>query len=711
MRASAWMTLVLAAVLLGPQGAWAQPADSAAPSDNASLPIRRVVIFTSGVGYFERFGHVQDDATVELHFRTEQINDLLKSMVVQDLGGGHVAGVDYQSREPVEHALKKFPIDLSENPTLAKLLSQVRGHRVEVHIPNPVQGVVVSLEQRKRKLEDGTELTEDVLNLLTDQGLRSVVLQQVSRIRLLDARLDAELRKALMVLAGGTDTRRKTVRIRLQGQGRRPVRVGYVQEMPLWKTSYRLVLKDKDKALLQGWAIVENTTEEDWQQVELVLVSGRPVSFQMDLYQPLFVPRPVVLPQLYASLVPQQYEGALIAADKAKAEALEEAARPPSRRALEKQHSGEQAAGQFGPGFGFAGPMAGAPGAPPGQNARADRKGANGWSIALARQMLARGEEAGELFQYRIATPVTLSRQRSAMLPIVQHELDVQRVSIYGSGHPKHPMLGLRFKNTSDAFLMQGPITVFEQASYAGDARLGDTPQGASRLVSYALDLKVEVAPRDPKTVQRLVSGRLVKGVLFLTHRHRREKTYEIKNSDQEPRHVLVEYPIDPAWKLVEPEKVEEKTRSVYRLGVDVPADKTATLQVAEERTVSQQVVLTNLDVPSIRFYLRAQELDGRIKKVLEEVVRRKQQIEQLVRQRQLAEATIRAIGQDQERIRRNMAALDRTTDLYKRYVEKFTRQESQIETLREQIHKLQQQEAKARKELDDYLLGIRIEP
>ena len=709
MRASAWMSLVLAAVLIGPQGASAQPADDAAQSGSAPLPIRRVVIFTSGVGYFERFGHVQDDATVELHFRTEQINDLLKSMVVQDLGGGHVAGVDYQSREPVEHALKKFPIDLSENPTLARLLSQVRGHRVEVHIPNPVQGVVVSLEQRKRKLEDGTELTEDVLNLLTEQGLRSVVLQQVSRIRLLDARLDAELRKALMVLAGGTDTRRKTVRIRLQGQGRRPVRVGYVQEMPLWKTSYRLVLKDKNKALLQGWAIVENTTEEDWQQVELVLVSGRPVSFQMDLYQPLFVPRPVVRPQLYASLVPQQYEGALVAADKAKAEALEEADRPAFNRMLEKQRRGEYAARRQGraPAGGFGG----VPNTPPGQDARADRKAANGWSIALAQQMLARGEEAGELFQYRIATPVTLSRQRSAMLPIVQHELDVQRVSIYGSGHPKHPMLGLRFKNTSDAFLMQGPITVFEQASYAGDARLGDTPQGASRLVSYALDLKVEVAPRDPKTVQTLVSGRLVKGVLFLTHRHRREKKYEIKNSDQETRHVLVEYPIDPAWKLVEPEKVEEKTRSVYRLGVDVPAGKTAALHVAEERTVSQQVVLTNLDVPSIRFYLRAQELDGRIKKVLEEVVRRKQQIEQLVRQRQLAEATIRAIGQDQERIRRNMAALDRTTDLYKRYVEKFTRQESQIETLREQIHKLQQQEAKARKELDDYLLGIRIEP
>ncbi len=682
----------------------AQP-EAASEAASVSLPLRRVIMFTSGVAYFERFGHVQDDATVELHFRTEQINDLLKSMVVQDLAGGHVAGVDYQSREPVEHALKKFPIDLSENPTLAKLLAQVRGHRVEVHVPNAVQGVIVSLEQRRRKLEDGTVLTEDVLNLLTDQGLRSVVLQQAGRIRLLDPQLDAELRKALGVLAGGTDTRRKTVRIRFQGQGRRPVRVGYVQEMPVWKTSYRLVLQDEKKALLQGWAIVENVTEEDWNQVELVLVSGRPVSFRMDLYQPLFVPRPEVRPQLYTQLVPRKYEADLLAEDR---EARSQASSAPqamllreekARRALRKNAPGEF--GGAGGGLGFAGGTAG----------RFDAKGKAPWSIALAAQLLARGEEAGELFQYRIATPVTLARQRSAMLPIVQSELGVERVSIYGSGHPKHPMLGLRFANTSGAFLMQGPITVFEQASYAGDAQLGDTPQGASRLVSYALDLKVEVALRDPKTVQHLVAAGLSKGVLHLTHSQRRTRSYEIKNSDTKPRHVLVEYPIDPAWKLVEPKEVEEKTRSVYRLGVQVAAGKTATLKVTEERTVSQQVVINTLDEPNIRIFLQTKELDPRIKKVLQEVVRRKRRIEQLVQQRRVAEGQIRAIAQDQERIRRNMSALDRTTDLYKRYVEKFTRQEAQIESLREQIQKLQQQEAQARRELDDYLLKVDIKP
>lgn len=707
--------LLFLAGLIGPGSLWAQAPASAektqAADEAASLPLRRVVMFTSGVAYFEHFGHVQDDATVQLHFRTEQINDLLKSMVVQDLAGGHVAGVDYQSREPVEHALRKFPIDLSENPTLARLLAQVRGHRVEVHAPNAIQGRIISLEQRHRKLEDGTLVTEDVLNLLTEQGLRSVVLQQVSRIRLLDPRLDAELRKALGVLAGGADTRRKTVRIRFQGQGRRPVRVGYVQEMPVWKTSYRLVLQEEKKALLQGWAIVENTTEADWNQVELALVSGRPVSFRMDLYQPLFVPRPEVRPQLYTTLVPPQYEADLLAEEYRPAKSLSPASAEKAesrakargrfdrknRRALmleelERQRNQYQQ-GAFGAG----------------RFSRAKDK--SNWSIALAQQLMARGEEAGELFQYQIATPVTLARQRSAMLPIVQHELEVQRVSIYGSGHPKHPMLGLRFKNTSDAFLMQGPVTVFEQASYAGDARLGDTPQGASRLVSYALDLKVEVAPRNPKSVQRLVSGRLAKGVLYLTHSQRRTRSYEIKNTDTQPRHVLVEYPIDPAWKLVEPKEVEEKTRSVYRLGVDVAAGKKATLKVTEERTVSQQVAINTLDEPNIRIFLQAKELDERIKEVLQEVIRRKRHIEQLVRQRRVAEGQIRAIAQDQDRIRRNMSALDRTTDLYKRYVEKFTRQEEQIESLRERMQKLQQQEAQARKELDDYLLGIEIKP
>src|SRR5262249_12760450 len=141
------------------------------------------------------------------------------------------------------------------------------------------------------------------------RGLRSVKLADVQRIRFLNPVMESEFRRALEVLALGHDAQKKAVSLTFAGEGKRPVRVGYVVESPIWKTSYRLVLDKDGKSYLQGWAVVENTTDEDWKDVKMALISGRPISFQMDLYQPLYVPRPEVKPDLFASLLPRTYEG------------------------------------------------------------------------------------------------------------------------------------------------------------------------------------------------------------------------------------------------------------------------------------------------------------------------------------------------------------------------------------------------------------------
>ena len=111
------------------------------------------------------------------------------------------------------------------------------------------------------------------------------------------------------------DQDKKPVTINFTGDGERHVRIGYVVETPVWKTSYRLILPAgaQDKPKIQGWAIVENQTDNDWNGVQLSLVSGRPISFIQDLYQPLYIPRPVVQPELYVSLTPQQYDGGIAA--------------------------------------------------------------------------------------------------------------------------------------------------------------------------------------------------------------------------------------------------------------------------------------------------------------------------------------------------------------------------------------------------------------
>jgi hypothetical protein len=280
-----------------------------------SLPITRVVLFNSGVGYFSRSGEVTDDARVDLSFREQDVNDLLKSMVLEDFNNGRIAAVSYDSREPIARTLSSFAINLDGNPTFAGILSQMRGERVEVVInpgaanqPGKLSGVVVGVETQK-VAAGSTTIDTEFLNLWCAEGLRSVKLPDVQQLRFSNPVIETEFRRALDVLSLAHDAEKKAVSLHFAGDGKRKVQVGYVVEAPIWKTSYRLVLGEKDKPYLQGWALVENPTDEDWAGVKMALVSGRPISFKMDLYNPLYVDRPTVEPELFASLRPVTYRG------------------------------------------------------------------------------------------------------------------------------------------------------------------------------------------------------------------------------------------------------------------------------------------------------------------------------------------------------------------------------------------------------------------
>ena len=677
---------------------------------DAPLPLESVVLFTSGVGYFQHAGEVTGDATVEMQFAADDVNDLLKSMVVLDRDGG-AATVTYASRDPVTKTLGTFAVNLTDNPSLGDLLGRLRGQKVELDAASPVAGTIVGVE--KRRLEAGKDQTveKQFLTLLTSEGLRTLALDAVTRIKLVDARLQGELEKALAVLALATDNEKKGVAIAFTGKGPRNVVVGYVQESPIWKTSYRLVL-DGDaaatKARLQGWAIVENTTDADWRNVRMALVSGRPISFVMDLYQPLYVPRPFVEPELYASLRPQVYGQTMSDADKQLAQAGRNLDDRANRGRLARREQAE-------------GPPA-APAAMAADGAIAiDAFSAQGGGAArgsaiagiAAMQTAAAGSDLGELFRYEIEKPVTLERQRSAMLPIVAAEVEAERVAIYDERVlARHPLSGLRLKNTTGLHLMQGPLTVYDQAgggSYSGDARIEDMAPGTERLVSYAVDLDVEVAARGEGRAEEIVNVRLVKGTLFAARKLARAKVFEVKNSGKNAVKVLLEHPLEGGWTLVAPEKPEEKTRDRYRFAVVAEPGQPVTLEVAEEMPIEETQVLTNLDDDTILFYSRAKATSPAVREALAEVVRRKREIEQLVRDKGVREQEIATIDQEQARIRGNMGALDRTSDLFNQYVRKFADQEKRIEILRGEIAGLVATEQEARKGLDDYLLALDV--
>jgi len=683
----------------------------AAPAGDAPLPLERVVLFTSGVGYYQHAGKVVDDATVELQFSADDVNDLLKSMVVLDRGGGPPT-VSYASRDPVTKTLGTFAVNLTDNPSLGDLLGRLRGQRVELDAATPVAGTIVGVEKRRVEVGKDLAVEKQFLTVLTADGLRAIPLDAVSRVKLADPRLQGELEKALAVLALATDHEKKGVAIAFSGKGERPVTVGYVRESPIWKTSYRLLL-DADaavaKAVLQGWAIVENTTDSDWKNVRMSLVSGRPISFVMDLYQPLYLPRPLVEPELYAALRPQVYGQSMADGEKQFAQAgrrpndISGRGRDLARREMAKGAPAAPAA-MMADSKTIAGSIADSSG-------EGGEVSAGGFAFGVtgASQSLAQGNDLGELFRYEIEKPVTLERQRSAMLPIVGGEIEAERVAIYDERViAKHPLSGLRLKNTTDLHLMQGPVTVYDQrGGYSGDARIEDMAPGTERLLSYAVDLDVEVAPRAEGRPEEIVRVRLAKGTLIASRKLVRAKFFEVKNSGKDVVKLLVEHPLESGWRLVKPETPAEKARDRYRFAVAAEPGTPVTLELVEEMPVEETHVITNLDDNAILFYSRAKATSPAVRESLAEVIRRKREIEEMIRGRQVREQEIATIDQEQGRIRGNMGTIDRGSDLFNQYVKKFTEQEQRIETLRGEIAGLVTKEQEARKGLDDYLLTL----
>jgi hypothetical protein len=691
----------------------ALPGLAQAQPGKSELPISRIVLFSSGVGYFQRDGQVEGNARIDLQFSANNVNDLLKSLVLQDQGGGQISTVSYDNRDPIDKALKSFAIDLTGNPTLGLLLNQVRGERVEVNsfgehgkggIPVTLTGVVVGVQKVKKPAGKDQVVETDQLNLLAEDGLHGVDLDQVQRLRFLRPELEREFRKALEVLATGHDKQKKTVTLNFLGTGKRAVRVGYVTESPIWKTSYRLSLdkESKDaKVFLQGWAIVENTTDEDWTNAHLGLVSGRPISFQMDLYQPLYVPRPVVEPELFASLRPQSYGGDLQAEKAARRLGGE----PPS---LPAPAMAPGAGGRGGFGRNFEGRVAN------GRRKEANEGAevADGINIRQGVASAAIATELGDYFKYEIEQPINLPRQKSALIPIVNGPVEATRLSIYNEQvHAKFPLLGLRFKNNTGLHLLQGPVTVFEGSSYAGDARLSDLQPNETRLLSYAVDLGTEVAPEVPAPADHLVAVKILKGILHATHKVRFRKLYTIKNRSEHDRLVLVEHPYQPMLTLVAPEKPAERTRDVYRFEVKAAPNKAAKLEVTEEQQRLDEIALTNSDDDTMRFFIRASVASAKVKKALDDALKLKQRVAETEREIKREEQALRVIEQDQTRMRANLERVPQTSDVYKHYLKKFEDQEKEIdEQRRPRIAKLQQTLEDQRKQYEAFLANLNVE-
>jgi len=299
----------------------AEAANEARESANptaAKLPVRRVVLYKNGVGYFEHLGRVRGSQDVHVDFTSAQLNDVLKSLTVLDLSGGRITGVDYNSEAPLARRLATLRLSLGERPTTAEFLGALRGARLEVRSGTGPQlaGKLLSVERKTRTgAGSGWTVETDEISLITDSGeVRSVDLNASTSVRIAEKDLQVEVGRYLGLIASSRDQDVRRMTISTTGIGERNLYVSYISEVPIWKTTYRIVLPSKadKKPLLQGWAIVDNTVGEDWDGVELSLVAGAPHSFIQQLSEPFYGRRPVVALPESVQLSPQTHAATLM---------------------------------------------------------------------------------------------------------------------------------------------------------------------------------------------------------------------------------------------------------------------------------------------------------------------------------------------------------------------------------------------------------------
>jgi hypothetical protein len=620
----------------------------------ATLPLRRVALFTSGVGYFEHGGEVEGPARMVLPFRHEDVSDVLKSLMILSSEADRPA-VSYPAQNSLSDSLASQKPDLSNNPSTAELLNAVRGAVVEVSSSSGViTGRVLGVETRPG---DSETRPESLVSLVTGGGVQLISLATVQGYRLLDAELAASVEHALELLFSEASTRLRQLEVDLSGESARTVSLSYVTSAPVWKASYRLDLSS-ESGVIQGWAIVDNTSETDWQDVQLSLLVGRPSSFRQRLYEPYYVSKPEVPLNIAGSSAVRTHEDAY-----------------DELRDIESDVSAPLRS----------------------QFLRSLRLAEDAMGIDV--------KKVGEQFALTFPQPISLARKQSAMLEFARGPVQVRRVSIFSGsrlryGEEANPMLAVELANTLGSPLPAGAITVYQDGMYAGDALQEFLPIGVHRLVSYGADLAV----RGSFETQRedvVASVAIAKGVLTATWEKRDHTCYQFSNDSDSERNLVIEHPRD-GLELVSPATPSAQTASCWRFEVKLPPG-TLRFDVVTKEPKVEVVNLIDRTADDLAKFVGL-NLPGSASQLLQEAVdlkRGEHDAREAVAQLEQAE---QRIVSDQQRLRENMKAVGADTRSGAIYQERLEAAELQLKDLVARLGTAQDKANAAHQALTDYI-------
>jgi hypothetical protein len=673
----------------------------------AELPVTQVVLYKHGLGFFERAGTLGPGESARLDFDAGEMNDVLKSLTI-DERGGKISGLRYDSLDPLSHTLAQFPFQIGGAQPLSGMLDQLKGARLELKFGSEtVSGVIVNA--REIAATENLPAREQVTLLVDSGDLRNLDLNAAAGIHFAEPQLQQQFKDYLAALATARSKERRSVYIDSNDAKERQVTASYMIPAPVWKSSYRLILPESGKPVLEGWAIVDNATSEDWTKVRLSLVSGRPISFISQLYAPRYVSRQT-------------------------AELPEDAAARPVLHAggydAEGSFNGPVAGSGHGIGSGSVGGVLGGivgavpSAAPPPPPAKALMPRSS--EMAESKKWLkedvsylvnspssivagASADAVGELFEYRISQPVTIRKNESAMLPFLQEAIDTRKLLIWSDHSSEHPTNAAELTNSTGKVLDGGPVTVYDGGAYGGEALMETLKAGDKRLISYAVDLgtRITTAFDSKQSVVREIH--LNRGVLTTKSATEETATYTVRNVDQKAKTLIIEHPLRYGYTLLN-QKPMEKTADNYRFEVPLAAGATKTFAVSEEHISDQAFIVSDVTPDLLLAYVHNRTLSEDGRKQLGRIAAQKQQIADNNAAIEDAQNQVRDLGTDEDRLRQNIDSLNRVSG-QQQQVQDYARQLGVLETkltgLRDHQAELQKKKTSLQHELDEMIASL----
>lgn len=641
---------------------------------SGALKLSKVVLYKHGIGYFERKGSVTGPTKIDLVCGPEEIDDMLKSLVALTTSGGTIDAVTYDSSKTLASRLAEFGFDLTKTEGLCGLLAQMKGIPVTVSVSGEsISGRVLGLDTSEQVLRDAIA-RERLLTLYgVDSTFKRIPLSSISSIKVDDENMAIEMKQQLELLFQNAKKKdRKALSVTLSAEGEHDLFIAYSIPCPIWKTSYRLVMTAAGKTLLQGMAIVDNIQEEDWTEVQVVLVSASPISFIQPLYEPVQPTRRVIAAQGVTSSGPVTAERAKM--DTSARQRLSTAmtgglrdASPPGA-----QPSSQGALRPWGRAGGGGDSWGGD------QSCKEESYGASFSEVVAdsfaSQDVSVEASESGEQFEYRITKPVSVPRNSSALLPIVQESVEGERISLYNEGkNPKFPYAAVKFKNTTGLTLESGPVTVMESDAYAGEALLDTIKPDDVRFLLYAVDQALPIVTRIEQENKPIWRVRSAGGVLYLDYKAISTKNYQIDNLSDRKKTLYIEHPITQGSKLTSEVKPTETTDSYYRFAFELEPKQPYELSVSEEADTYEYVWLTdvtNLAVDSINWLCSQNFVDKKFLEFLNQILDMRTQIINLRTEINNKKALIEECAKDQKRARENLQSLGTNNERYRRLID-----------------------------------------